>query len=1721
MTPPNDHQALARLAGRCGIAADYHDIWGKLHTVSDDTRRALLAAMHFPAESDPAELLASLEEQEWRRPLPPVMVLQAGATPDVPLSLPAARAGQPHRWILTPEDGAPATGEFVPADLPRLDERRLGGAGFLRGELKLPPLEAPGYYRLEIEQPGREAQVQAAMTLAIAPPSCYQPDAVKGENRVWGPAVQLYGLRSRHNWGIGDFGDLLSLVDLTADAGGGVVGVNPLHALFPDDPGRISPYSPSSRCFVNFLYLNVEAVPEFAECEAARRLAASERFQARLRRLRGSDEVDYLEVAAAKREVLELLYRHFRDHHLPNDSHRARAFHLFREAGGEALERHARFDALQAHFRRDNPAVWGWPAWPEEYRHPEAPAVAAFAAEHHEDVAFFAWLQWLADEQLAAAGRQSWRRGLGVGLYQDLAVGVNPGGSEAWVFQDVFAAGAHAGAPPDDFNLLGQDWGLPPFVPHRLREAGYAPLIAVLRANMRHGGALRIDHVMGLARVFWVPAGLTAAHGAYVAYPLEEMLGIVALESQRNRCMVIGEDLGTVPEGFRPRLAMAGVLSYRPFLFERTAEGGFKPPSGYPRQALVTLSTHDLPTLRGFWRGHDLDTRSALQLFPSEDMRGRLVVERAQDRAYFLMALEREGLLPEGASIHPISVPDITPPFMAAIQTFLARTPAQVMVVQPDDILGVVEQANLPGSHDGQHPNWRRRLPLDIEDWRGDARFAAVGEALRSERGCAVAPREEEPSPSRTAIIPRATYRLQFNREFTFVQAAALAPYLAELGISHCYASPYLRARPGSSHGYDIVDHAALNPEIGTPQEFEDFVAALKAHGLGQILDVVPNHMGVMGADNAWWLDVLENGPASAWGAFFDIEWEPLNSDLRGKVLLPLLGDHYGAVLKRGELRLDYDAARGEFNLFYYQHRLPVDPAAYPHIVGHRGERLAAVLGEGDERYQELQALLTAFGHLPARTDAVPARMAERQRDKEVHKRHLAALSETCPEISHHIADNLAEFNGRPGDAASYDLLHELIRLQGYRLAFWRVASDEINYRRFFDINDLAALRMEEPAVFDATHRFVLDLLAQGKVDGLRIDHPDGLHDPGQYFRRLQQAAGGKPWTPGEPLALYLVIEKILADHERLPDDWPIHGATGYRFANLVNNLFVDSAAERRMTRIYREFTGAGDDFDTLAYEAKKLIMHTALASELTVLANGLARIAAASRDTCDFTLNGLRDALVEAVACFPVYRSYVAAGRLSDDDRRHIAWAVAVAKKRCPAADTGIYDFLQDVLTCDIAHGRSASFRGKVQAFAMKFQQFSSPVMAKGVEDTAFYRYHRLTSLNDVGGEPRRFGVSVPAFHAATRARAARWPHNLLATSTHDSKRSEDVRARLDVLSEMPAAWHLMLKRWSRLNRGRKRLVEGVAAPSRNDEYLLYQTLAGTWPLALPGEEELASYRERIEAYMIKALRESKEHSNWVNANAEYEAAMSGFVQALLAPGEKNLFLADFVPLVQPIARHGLLNSLSQTLIKATSPGVPDIYQGCELWQFNLVDPDNRRPVDFARRRELLAQLRELTGAPPEQWPERLKPLLTDMGDGRIKLYTLWRSLALRARWPEVFRDGSYLPLTVRGELAAHACAYARCHGGRCLIALAPRLPVRLLGDRHLLPLGTEVWGDAELELPAELAGAAWHNVFTGERHAAAGQLALGNLLACFPVVLLASEESDSGGAAMPEKTE
>ena len=1473
--------------------------------------------------------------------------------------------------------------------------------------------------------------------------------------------MQLYSVRSARNWGIGDYTDLATLVEQWGRRGAGIVGVNPVHALYPHNPAHASPYSPSSRLFLNVLYLDVAAVEDWRECAEVRDAVGSEPFQERLRAARESELVDYRAVAALKFPVLELLYAHFRARHLEADTGRARSFREFQAAGGAALRQHALFEALQQQFHDADHGVHGFAAWPQAYRDPRAAAVVRYAESHGERVEFYEYLQWQSDLQLAHVGARAAEIGMEAGLYADIAISIDGAGAEAWSHQDCYVLDATLGAPPDEINLRGQNWGLPPLHPERLRAAAYAPFIATLRASMRHAGAVRIDHILGLARQFWIPRGAEAAAGAYVRFPFDDLLGILALESHRNRCMVIGEDLGTVPDEVRSSLAASGVLSYRLLYFERNAAGDYRAPAEYPADALVAATTHDLPTLAGYWEGRDLELRQTLNLYPNEAVRDAQAAARAQDRSRLERALESEGLhLAVGSNA--LAAGKFTSEAARAVQLYLARSPARLLAVPIEDVFGELDQPNLPGTTE-EHPNWKRKLSLELERMPADPRFVALTAALADARP-RTRPAEKRRTPP-AARIPRATYRLQLSRAFTFADAAALVPYLARLGVSHVYCSPYLRARPGSPHGYDIVDHETLNPEIGTPADLEAFVAALRAHGMGHILDMVPNHVGVMGADSKWWLDVLENGPASAYAGYFDIEWRPADADLTNKVLVPVLGEQYGLTLARGEFELKFDAPEGSFSVWYHEHRFPIDPRDYDELL-ERALDLCDRRAIPESAPTELASLAKACGRLPARDETAPARLVERRRGTEDVKQRLARLAGSAAPVAsalHAVARTYDDAGGR-------EALHELLERQAYRLAHWRVASDEINYRRFFDINDLAALRMEDEAVFEATHRLVLGLCAEGKLDGLRIDHPDGLYDPAAYFALLQsrylQRCGFElaPAADGRPaLPLYVVAEKIAAGHEHVPESWAVHGTTGYRFAAVVNGLSVDGAARDALDRIYHGFAPEAVSFEAAAYEGRRRILRTALASPLTMLATHLLRIARADRNTRDYTLNTLRQALFETIVCFPVYRTYIAAGAATDQDRGYVDWAIARARRNAGTAGSGIFEFVRRCLLGEAARDAAPEIMAQTRDFAMKFQQLTAPVAAKGVEDTACYRYHRLVSLNDVGFDPATFGFPVSAFHGASAERAAHWPHTMLATSTHDNKRAEDVRARINVISEFPTEWEGLVQRWSRLNRSRKRAVDDEPAPAPNDEYLLYQTLVGTFPSATVEGQALEDYRNRIRDYMLKAVREAKLRSSWTAVNEEYEAAISGFVEALLAEDRNNLFLADLRSAHRRFAWFGSLNSLSATLIKLASPGVPDIYQGTELPDLSLVDPDNRRPVDYSQRRLLLEEMAAIAaGDAPAQ---AVRGLAASVTDGRARFWLIWRALQLRSEQPALFRNGDYIALEARGSRAAHVVAFARRHENLALIAVAGRL-WGALGPVGRLAPAAQTWENTAVDL-------------------------------------------------------
>jgi 4-alpha-glucanotransferase len=722
--------SLHRLCELIGIVPEYYDIWGNLHPTSDETRRAILGAMGIPAQSD-AELEAALQNrqiEQWRRRLPHVQVEKVAIPIRLSLHLPERLAARRFQWRLILESGAAWEQSFIPEDLQRADSTQLDGEPWHAYVLELPAVAEPGYHRLELS--GEDET--AGMSLMVYPDRGFQPEPLQQGKRIWGLSVQLYGVRSARNWGMGDFTDLRSLVEWAAGNGASAVGVNPLHALFPDNPGHSSPYSPSSRRYLNVMYLDVEAVPEFDECETVRKRVAEPAFQSRLEALRAAWLVDYAGVAALKFPILELLFEYFRRQHLAGNSARARAFREYQAEGGAELHEFALYQALQDQLHKSNDRPLGWPEWPEALQSPHSAEVAAFAAAHHERIEFFQYLQWQAELQLDAAGRRCRELGLAVGLYQDLAVGVERGGAETWIHKDLYALDARIGCPPDDFNPRGQDWGLPPWVPERLQEASYAPYIAMLRANMRIAGALRVDHVMGLMRLFWVPPAMRGDQGAYVSYPFRDLLGILVLESQRNQCLIIGEDLGTVPPEVREAMRDFGLLSYRLFYFERNwEEGSFRLPAEYPAQALVAVSTHDLPTLIGFWSGSDLKLRTALNLYPSAELRSAQIEDRKLDRGRLLYALQREGLLPQG--LEGGEQPEMSSTLIQAVHRFIARSPSQIALVQAEDLLGEREQANLPGTTT-QYPSWQRKLSLNLENWKERAAISKLAQAVMKER---------------------------------------------------------------------------------------------------------------------------------------------------------------------------------------------------------------------------------------------------------------------------------------------------------------------------------------------------------------------------------------------------------------------------------------------------------------------------------------------------------------------------------------------------------------------------------------------------------------------------------------------------------------------------------------------------------------------------------------------------------------------------------------------------------------------------------------------------------------------------------------------------------------------------------------------------------------------------------------------------------------------------
>jgi (1->4)-alpha-D-glucan 1-alpha-D-glucosylmutase len=925
--------------------------------------------------------------------------------------------------------------------------------------------------------------------------------------------------------------------------------------------------------------------------------------------------------------------------------------------------------------------------------------------------------------------------------------------------------------------------------------------------------------------------------------------------------------------------------------------------------------------------------------------------------------------------------------------------------------------------------------------------------------------------------IPRATYRIQFNPSFGFQQARKIVSYLAELGISDLYASPIFQARKGSLHGYDVVDQNEINPDLGTDSDYEELTAEVRNYELGWLQDIVPNHMAYS-HENTMLMDVFENGQASDYYTFFDVEWEHPYEGIRGRVLAPFLGSFFGEALEKGEIKLLYD--ENGLRVTYYNLSFPLKIESYSNIFTHQLEGLKQRLGNDHPELNKLLGIVYLLRNLSSRDEC-----QERYDQVAFVKRMLWELYSTNEQIERFVDTNIAIFNGDPLNPLSFNLLDNLLSEQHFRLSFWKVAAEEINYRRFFNINDLISLKIEDDVVFNHTHALIFSLLKEKKITGLRIDHIDGLYDPTRYLAGLRETVG----------PIYILAEKILEFGEQLPMIWPIQGTTGYDYLNYVNGVFCKGNNESKISGIYSRFAKAKQPFEQLLYDKKKLILEKHMAGDVDNLANLLKRVSSRDRHGGDITLYGLKTAMVEILSRFPVYRSYISDALFREEDRLTVNAAIDKTLQHNPGLMHELR-FIKRFLLLESGEYLSDEEKRQRVHFVMRFQQFTGPLMAKGFEDTTLYICNRLLSLNEVGGFPNTFGISLEEFHAFNTDRNDLWPHSLNATSTHDTKRGEDVRARLNVISELPEEWEANIRQWSKINRKKKRKIGGLDVPDKNDEYFIYQTLVGSFPSE--GQDH-HSYVARIKSYLIKAVREAKVHTAWIKPDHNYEEGCLSFVEQTLQPSKENRFFWDFRRFQKKVAYYGTFNSLSQALIKITSPGVPDFYQGSELWDLNLVDPDNRRPVDFGERMRLLKSIKDRAQVDKLHL---VNQLLDSREDGAIKLFVIHQALTTRNEISAVFERGQYIPLEVRGRWRNHVVAFARSHGRRWAVTIAPRFLTRVVKEGEY-PLGYEVWQDTRVVLPAG-ADDEWDNPYTGEALAGTDSLPVGKSLKNFPVALL-----------------
>ncbi len=927
--------------------------------------------------------------------------------------------------------------------------------------------------------------------------------------------------------------------------------------------------------------------------------------------------------------------------------------------------------------------------------------------------------------------------------------------------------------------------------------------------------------------------------------------------------------------------------------------------------------------------------------------------------------------------------------------------------------------------------------------------------------------------------IPLATYRIQFTDKFTFRQATDIVDYLADLGISDLYAAPVFQAKDRSVSGYDVIDPTVLNAELGTAEDFDAVTAAVKRREMGWLQDIVPNHMGYYGS-NKMLADVMEKGPASKHYEYFDIDWNHPYESLRGRLLAPFLARFYGESLENGEIELKY-SERG-FRIHYYDFNFPLNIESYYQVLTHNWNTLRRKLGTDHTDLIKLCGLLYVLKNLPKND------VEELYDQITFIKRLLWELYGNNPVIRHFIESNIEQFNGRKGKPETFHLLDTLLSEQFFRLSYWKVATQEIDYRRFFTINDLISLRVEKPEVFNDVHALIMKLVKAGGFTGLRVDHIDGLHDPTRYLERLKEKAGDT----------YILVEKILELDEELPSFWPIQGTTGYEFANFLNGIFCNGENESEFSRIYVDFTGFAKPYEQLWYENKKLIVEKDMSGDMSNLARLAKNALSEDRHGGDITLFGMQKAITEVMSRFPVYRTYITPDVFRPVSRLYIEKAINDSRKAHPDLAYEL-NFIKKVLLLETEGYLPQEEKMKRMHFVMRFQQFTGPLMAKGFEDTTLYVYNRFVSLNEVGGSPDKFGISIEKFHDFNSRRAAMWPYAMNATATHDTKRGEDVRARLNVLSEIPHEWEERIRTWAEHGRAFRKEIGCEGVLDKNTEYLLYQTLVGAMPFE---GVEADSFEKRVRDYMWKSVREAKVHTEWVNPDVDYEEAVLSFVGRLLDTSKDNPFLSDFLPFQRKIARYGIWNSLSQALLKIASPGAPDFYQGTELWDLNLVDPDNRRPVDFERRKAYLGEILDREG---RDMARLIEELLASREDGRIKMFLIHRALLARKERSLVFREGRYYPLSGAGTRKDHVVAFARKTGDEWAACITPRFLTPIVGENDL-PFGEQIWQDTYVELPDGVP-AVWRDAITGQKIEGDGRLFLGRVLGRFPVALLLSE--------------